>query len=214
MDPERRQRAKEESAERKESMLEQARRCFLELPFPEINLELIARRAGTKAGFASMYFDDLHHLALGFLREELDRWFTELESILCSDRLGRRTAKGVAQKIARDLASRELLLRLLAAMPGLLEFGLSPTEVFTLLSWHRDRLGAAGRSIERAFPHLGAGGGVAVLFELELQVAALLPLAAPRGALAVALGDPQHGWLRRELATDLGGWLAARLTAL
>lgn len=212
IDPARRQRAKEQSAERKTAILEQARHCLLELPYSEITLELIARRAGSKAGFASMYFTDLHHLAFGILREELDGWFGELDSVLDEAAVGRRAAGSIARRVVATLVSRELLLRLLTAMPAMLEVGLSPTEVFTLLCWHRDRLETAGRALERTFPALGPGGGVSALLELELQVAAVLPLSSARGALAAALADRQHAWLRRDLGTELERWLAARLT--
>ena len=213
IDPERRKRARQESERRRAEILVQARSCFLEQPFSEVTLEVVARRAGTKAGFASMYFVDREHLALGLLREELAGWFTALEAALGRPTGRRRSLPRLAAVVGRTLVGRPLLLRLLEAMPTLLEVGLPATEVFTLLSWQRDRLQAPGRVLERAVPALGPGGGVRVLVELQLQVAAVQLLATPRGSLAVALADPQLAWLRRDLEVELVAWLAGRLAA-
>jgi AcrR family transcriptional regulator len=202
IDRERRAAAKEAKEDRLERLRKEALRSFVKLPFVEVTLDAIGQRAGVKKGVGSMYFGSKEELFLLLLREQLDGWY---RAVL--DELGAHAARlsdaRLARLLARGLAERAVVCRLLALAPIVLEQNMEIMEAYRFQRWQRDRMVEVGREIERRSRGLRPGDGLRLLLRLQLMAAASYPFADPRGSLAVNLHDPDFADFRLDVAEEL-----------
>lgn len=198
----RRQRAKEAKAERMVDIRKEAVRSFVTLPFVEVTLDAIGRKAGVKKGVASMYFGSREELFLELLKSELGSWFDAVQNAVDSypARLANRR---LARVLADSLAERPVLCRFVALAPVALEQNTEIIEAFRLHRWQLERMNELGDALERTSSQLEEGGGVRLLHRLLLLVAGVQPYADPRGSLAVNLLDPDFEVLRLDLAEEI-----------
>jgi len=202
IDPRRRAAAKDAKQERQQRIRKEALRSFVKLPFVEVTLDAIGQRAGVKKGVGSMYFGSKEELFLVLLQEQLDGWY---ESVLrdLSAHPARVPEARLARLLARGLAGREVLCRLLALAPIVLEQNLEIMEAYRFQRWQRDRMVEVGRELERRSRGLDRGDGLRLLLRLQLMAAASYPFADPRGSLAVNLHDPDFADFRLDVADEL-----------
>ena len=211
IDRERRARAKEAKRRRMEDIREEAVRSFVRLPYVEITLDAVGRRAGVKKGVASMYFGTKEELFLELLREQLDAWYVELEHTLGEQRARLSDAR-LARLVSASLAERPVLSRFLSLAPVVLEQNMEIMAADRYHRWQRDRMSAVGEELEKRSRSLKKGQGLRLLHLVQLMAAAFHGYSDPRGSLAFNLHDPDFADLRIDLEQELGS-LIRRLLA-
>ena len=202
IDRKRRERAKEAKVERMADIRREAVRSFLKLPYVEVSLDAIGRRAGVKKGVASMYFGSREELFLELIRAELGAWFDAVETSLDAHP-ARLTDARLARILASSLGDRPVLCRFLALAPVALEQNMEIVESFRLHRWQLERMTEIGATLRRKSPALKDGGGVRLLHRVLLFAAGIQPYADPRGSLAVNLLDPDFEALQLDIATEV-----------
>ena len=210
IDPEKRDRAKQQRVERKARILEVARSIFSRLPYVEVTLDSIGQRANVDRGVASMYFRSKEELFLRVLREELADWYSALEAELGrTDRPLSRS--GLAKLLATSLAGRPELTRFLSLEAVVLEQNLDAMEVFHLQRWRRDRMAVIGAIVEQKVEGLGEEDAMRILHRVQLLTAAIRPAADPKGAASYEVGDPDFEVFRIDFETELKRFVVAML---
>ncbi len=198
----RRKRAKEAKAVRMVDIRREALRSFVKLPYVEVTLDAIGRRAGVKKGVASMYFGSREELFLELMRIELGEWFDAVQKSL-EAHPARLTPVKMARILATSLAERPVLCRFLALAPVAFEQNMDIIESFRLHRWQLERMTELGRALEKRSQALEDGQGVRLLHRVLLFVAGIQPYADPRGSLSVNLLDPDFDALRLDMATEI-----------
>lgn len=210
IDPEKRDRAKQQRVERKARILEVARSIFSRLPFVEVTLDSIGQRANVDRGVASMYFRGKEELFLRVLREELDDWYSALEAEI--DRTDDPLSQlDLAELLATSLAGRPELTRFLSLEAVVFEQNLDAMEVFHLQRWRRDRMESIGAILEKRVDGLGEGDAMRLLHRVQLLTAALRPAADPQGAASYEVGDPDFEIFAIDFETELKRFVVAML---
>jgi AcrR family transcriptional regulator len=169
-----------------------------------LSLNELARQAGMAKANVYLYFESREALLLALLSEEWTSWFEAFSREL----EGRRaeSVEGLAQRLARSLASRGLLCALTAALPSVLEQNLSEEAI---VAFKRETLALFGRiagALERKCPTLPAAAHAALLY---YAVQALYPSTHPSPAAARALEAPDLGFFRRDFAAELERFVLA-----
>jgi len=210
IDPEKRARAKSQRIEKKARILSEARTTFSKLPFVEVTLDSIGQRADVDRGVASMFFRSKEELYLRVLREELDDWYSALETEL--DRAeGGFSQSELAELLARSLSGRPELRRFLSFEAVVLEQNLDAMEAFRFQRWRRDRMVAVGEGFDRRVDGLEKGGGIRLLHRVQLLTSALQPAADPKGAATYEVGDPDFEVFKIDFEVELKRFVAAML---
>ena len=195
-------RAKKAKKGRMEDIREEGRNSFLKMPYVEITLDSIGRRAGVKNGIASMYFRSREELFLELLRDELDKWYFEIQEGL-SVQPARLSDQKLAGLLATTLAARTSLTRFLSLAPVALEQNMEIMEAYRYHRWQRDRMVEIGGELERRSECLGPGDGLRLLHRIQLMASGFQAYADPRGSLAVNLIDPDFEDFRISMEAEV-----------
>jgi AcrR family transcriptional regulator len=212
IDPERRERAKQQRIERKKRILDVARSTFSKLSYVEVTLDSIGHAADIDRGVASMYFRTKEELFLRLLRAELAEWYSALENEL--DRGDDCLSQSeLAELLAGSLSKRPELTRFLSFEAVVLEQNLDAMEVFRYQRWRRERMSAVGAIVDRTVDGLEEGMGIRLLHRAQLLTAALKPAADPKGAATYEVGDPDFAVFAIDFETEMKGILLAVIRA-
>jgi AcrR family transcriptional regulator len=210
IDRERRARAKEAKQERMNDIREEAARSFVKLPYVEITLDAVGRRAGVKKGVPSMYFGTKEELFLELLREQLEGWYAEVERRLGAQR-ARLTDARLARLVSSTLSDRPVLCRFLSLAPVVLEQNMEIMAADRFHRWQRDRMSAVGAELERRSRGMKQGQGLRLLHLVQLMTAAFHGYSDPRGSLAFNLHDPDFADFRIDLEQELAALIRSLL---
>lgn len=202
IDRERRARAKEAKQQRMNDIREEAVRSFVKLPYVEITLDALGRRAGVKKGVASMYFGTKEELFLELLTDELDAWYQELERALGAQR-ARVSDTRMARLVSTTLADRPVLCRFLSLAPVVLEQNMEIMAADRYQRWQRERMSTVGAELEQRSRGMKQGQGLRLLHLVQLMAAAFHGYSDPRGSLAFNLHDPDFADFRIDLEQEL-----------
>lgn len=202
----RRDRAKKAKKERMKAIRAEALSSFVRRPYAEITLDTVGRQAGVKKGIASMYFGSKEELFLLLVREQLESWYGELEAKLAA-RAARHSKRQLSRLIARTLAARSQLTRLLGLSSGVLESNMEIIEAYRFHLWQKERMVEVGRELERRCRGIGRGQGLRLLQLVQVWAGALDHLSNPRGTLAVNLHDPDFEELRVDMEEELAAFV-------
>jgi AcrR family transcriptional regulator len=202
IDRERRGRAKDAKRQRMKDIREEAVRSFVKLPYVEITLDALGRRAGVKKGVASMYFGTKEELFLELLRDELDAWYGELERKLGAQRARLSDAR-LARVVSTTLADRPALCRFLSLAPVVLEQNMEIMAADRFHRWQRDRMTTVGAELEKRSRGMKQGQGLRLLHLVQLMTAAFHGYSDPRGSLAFNLYDPDFADFRIDLEQEI-----------
>jgi AcrR family transcriptional regulator len=147
--------------ERHQAILDAAERLLLRAPDRIPNVADVADEAGLAKGTVYLYFPSKEELLLALHERNLDGFFTTLEALLA--RQPRVTLDDLVVLTFERIVRRPLLLPLAARCFALMTQSI-PASV---AEGYRERMAArlehAGRSLERLFPALAPGEGVAKL---------------------------------------------------
>lgn len=103
--------SREESACRREEIIDVAKALYQEVPFKEVNIKEIGSRLSFTRTAIYTYFDNKEEIYLALLEREYREWERDLQGILDSDEL---SGEAFALCVAASLAKRETLLKILA----------------------------------------------------------------------------------------------------
>jgi AcrR family transcriptional regulator len=159
----------EKKLERRATILEKARAWISAHAFSEIRLADMARELGLVKGTLYLYFPTKQDLFSSILKEEMEAWWA-------SFRESAATTPGA--DLARGLAGRELLVRLLSSLHMTIEPGLSPDGLRALKMWFLDFARRAAEDLERRYPAL-QGRGLTFLLEVYAFLVGASQLAFP-----------------------------------
>jgi AcrR family transcriptional regulator len=210
IDPERRARAKRQRVEKKARILTEARSTFSRLPYVEVTLDSIGQRADVDRGVASMFFRSKEELYLRVLREELDDWYSALDTELGGVDDGISQSE-VAELLARSLSERPELRRFLSFEALVLEQNVDAMAAFRFQRWRRDRMVAVAERLDRKVDGLAEGDGIRLLHRIQILTTALQPAAEPRGAATYEVGDPDFAVFDLDFEAELKRFVVAML---
>jgi AcrR family transcriptional regulator len=173
---------------RRQALLAAAARSFVHLPYSEVTLKAIGKRAGVPTGIAAVYFESKEELFLLALRSALEPWFEEITGELgASDEP--TEAGSLARRIAGDLARRERVVRLLGLLHTAAEQNIDVASAMAFSDWLRERADRLGEAMERRCPGLKPGDGVRFLLRLQFLIAGVPRMASVSSSFAAAFQE-------------------------
>lgn len=179
-----RARRPEQKEERRRAILDAARAHVDEVAWGDLTMAAIAGRLGLAKGTLYLYFRTKEALFIAILREELAAFFDALET-----RLAPCSPREVAAQVAREVAARPLLRRLLVLLHGVLEENVGLAEIRAFKRFLLERVTSAGARLEAATPGLAAGRGAELLLRLHALVIGSQAMADPAPVVRRALKD-------------------------
>lgn len=208
-----RARSKEAREERREEILSAGEALFARRPFAEIHMVEVAKTVGLAKGTLYLYFPTKESLFLALVERGLKEWFSAFADELDSMK-GRDPIAQVAAIVARTLAARESLTRLLGLLHAVLEQNLAPESAVAFKTTLRDEVLRAGARLERALPFLAPGEGALALLRLHALVVGLRQMADPSPVVREVLDRPDMAPLRIEFGPALEGAFRALLRGM
>lgn len=151
----------EDKQERHHAILDAAERLLLRSPERIANVAEVADEAGLAKGTVYLYFPSKEELLLAVHERNIDGFFRALIDRLAEDR-----ATAIADVLAlthRHMVEPPLFLPLAARCFGLLGQSVPPDAGLAFKGRMAERLQKAGAGLERHFPELRPGDGVALL---------------------------------------------------
>ena len=192
--------ALEDKEERRHALLDAAEALFLDQPQRVASVEEVARAAGVAKGTVYLYFPSKEEMLLALHERHTAHYFAALMRVLG----GRRA--GFDEIWA---ATRENLVRLPGYLPltsrcfGLMDRDI-PTEAAVAFKMRVGQaLAQAGAGIERHFPALGKGAGVALLQHSYGLIVGLWQLMHPNERLGTALERAGLAMFRRDYEREV-----------
>lgn len=193
--------ALEDKEERRHGLLDAAEALFLDQPHRVASVEEVARAAGVAKGTVYLYFPSKEQMLLALHERHTALYFAALMK-----RLEARRPAGFDEIWA---TTRESFVR----RPGCLAlssrcFGLMdrdiPTEAAVAFKMRVGQaLAQAGAGIERHFPALGKGAGVALLQHSYGLIVGLWQLMHPNERLGIALERAGLAMFRRDYEREV-----------
>lgn len=179
----------EDKQERHHAILDAAERLLLRAPDRVANVAEVADEAGLAKGTVYLYFPSKEELLLAVHERNIDAFFTALIARMQSDMPA--AIDDVLVLTHRYMVEPALFLPLAARCFGLMGQSVAPAAGQEFKRRMAIRLQAAGAGLERHFPELGAGGGVALLHYSYALIIGLWQMspAAQGGASACALAE-------------------------
>jgi len=177
----------EDKQERHHAILDAAERLLERSPERIANVAEVADEAGLAKGTVYLYFPSKEELLLAVHERNIDGFFRAL-----IDRLDSQVAVEVGDVLAlthRYMVEPPLFLPLAARCFGMMGQGVPPDVVLAFKGRMAERLQRAGAGLERHFPELGAGGGLALLRHSYALIIGLWQMsgAAPANAAVCSL---------------------------
>jgi AcrR family transcriptional regulator len=175
----------EDKQQRQRAILDAAETLLLRAPERVASVSEVADAAGLAKGTVYLYFPSKEELLLALHERNIDAFFRSLIARLESPQP--LTPRDVFL-LARDhIVAPPLFLPLAARCLGLMTQTMPSEAAQAFQARMTDRLLRAGAGLERHFPRLGPGGGVAVL---RHSYALIVGLWQMHGARAEALRSP------------------------
>ena len=196
--------------ERRSQLLQTALRMLEEHEdIHQLSLNELARRTGMAKSNVYRYFETREALLLALLWLEWSAWFEDLKQGYHPKGRAQTGWEALVDQIARTLARRPLLGRLMASLAGVLEQNLSEE---TVVAFKRDSLvffGEVAFFLEEKAPGLNPDRVSEFLHDACVIVAGLHPFAHPSPVVEEALKRPELRFFRRDYEADLVRMLRA-----
>jgi len=196
-----------DKSERRAAIVRAAQELLAHAPMGAFSVEELARRAGLAKGTVYLYFGTREEVLLAVHGDNALRLFDAVGAALESQRAG---ADSVVRATLRFLRANRGFLPLAATCRGMLENNVGEKAAIEFKLGLATRLAELGARIERVYPGLARGAGVALLMNSYSLMIGLWQLADPPACLRNALK-------RRDLRifrVDLEKQLAAALLGL
>lgn len=199
-----------EKEARRQGILAAAARLWASTPFTALSMAQVAREAGLAKGTLYLYFRTKEELFLALVEGELLAWFEDLDEVLGQGR-GDLAPGDLAHLLARSLASRPRLPRLLAILHTVLEQNIEHLTALRFKQFVATRTLRTGRLLERRFPGLQGGSGPQLLLQLHALALGFWQLADPAPAVKDLLDAPGLELFRVDFGESLNRTLLALL---
>ena len=199
--------------ERREAILAVALSTLETTPFPAITMTQVAQRAGLVKGTLYLYFATKEELFLEVFRDQLHRWFWDLEAGLETlPRKGRLEA--AARLITDTTVARSSFRHLLAVLHGTLEHNLPEGTALIFQREWLSRTTAMGALLERALTFLVEGQGAGLLFQVYALTIGLQAMAEPAAGVRKIQEGPDLALLRLDFPQAFLGGLRTLMIGL
>ncbi len=207
-----RARREEDKQERRRAILQAAERLAATVPFGEVKVADVARRARLAKGTVFLYFPTKEALFLALLQDGLGAWLDELDAAL--EARAAWTGEALAQALAASLAGREGLLRVLVLLETLLERNVTAEDIEGFKRWLLARLERTGARLEERLAGLPRGSGVRFLLLLNALVVGLWQMADHAPLTREVLERPGLQAFRLDFPRELQAAVTALLRGL
>lgn len=181
----------EDKQERHHAILDAAERLLMRSPERIANVAEVADEAGLAKGTVYLYFPGKEELLLAVHERNVDRFFRALIDRLADDAPAR--VEDVLALTHAHMVDRPLFLPLAARCFGAMGQSVPPEAGFAFKQRMAERLSRAGAGLERHFPELTPGDGVALLrrsYALIIGLWQMSAQSAGAGCPAALAGDP------------------------
>jgi len=174
----------EDKSERRAAIVRAAQELLARAPMGAFSVEELARRAGLAKGTVYLYFGTREEVLLAVHGDNALRLFDAVGGALESPRAG---ADGVARATLRFLRANPGFLPLAATCRGMLENNVGEQAAVEFKLGLASRLAELGARVERLYPGLARGAGVALLMNCYALMIGLWQLADSPACLRDAL---------------------------
>ena len=177
--------------ERHDAILDAAERLLLRSPDRVANVAEVADEAGLAKGTVYLYFPSKEELLLAVHERNLDAFFGALNTLL--DAAPQVTIDDLLAVTGEHIVGRPLFLPLAARCFALMAQSIPAAAAVAFRERMVARLERAGAGLERHFPRLGPGEGVAKLRHSFALTLGLWQMSAASGCTASAGSDAGPG---------------------
>lgn len=168
---------------RRTQLIEAATRLFADASFEAVTIARVAETAGVAKGTAYLYFATKETLFLELVRAELTQWLADLTLKLKRLR-STQPASAVPAAVARSLAERPVLRRLLVLLHTVIEPNIDEASARDFKRFLRDLLAEAGVAIADKIPGLSVAKAVTFVLQTHALVISITQLADPPPVIA------------------------------
>jgi AcrR family transcriptional regulator len=178
----------EDKEMRHSAILDAAQRLLAPAPDRVPNMADVADEAGLAKGTVYLYFPSKEELLLALHERNIDEFFRPL-----IERLEQRAPFGIDDMLAltrRHMIDPPLFLPLASRCFGLMAQSMPMASAVAFKQRMGERLQRAGSGLERHFPDLRAGDGVALLRHSYALILGLWQMSASAGGGVAACGAP------------------------
>lgn len=189
--------------ERHDAILAAAHRLLASDPFRLASMADVADESGLAKGTVYLYFPSKEELYLALHERNVDEFFQAV--IAHVETAAAVTIEEMLALIRRHLVEPPLFLPLAARCFGLMAHSVSPEAAAAFKERMAARLTRAGAGLERHFPQLAAGAGVALLRHSYALIIGLWQMSVGTCATATSASAPPvaGGAHERQYAQDL-----------
>jgi AcrR family transcriptional regulator len=172
----------EDKQERHHAILDAAERLLIRAPVRVANVAEVADEAGLAKGTVYLYFPSKDELLLGVHERHVDEFFRALVDLLGTNE---EVSLGAILALTRThMVERSTFLPLATRCFGLMQTEVPRDVAVAFKGRMAERLRAAGAGLERHFPELQPGDGVALLRHSYALIVGLWQMAANNADLA------------------------------
>ena len=195
----------EDKQERHHAILDAAERLLARAPVRVANVAEVADEAGLAKGTVYLYFPSKDELLLAVHERRVDEYFRALVELLRTTDL---VSLGAIMDLTRvHMVERSTFLPLATRCFGLMQAAVPRDVAVAFKGRMAERLVAAGDGLERHFPELRPGDGVALLRHSYALIVGLWQMAA--SAVELAAEVPVCGVDRQDYPRELDRALRA-----
>jgi len=205
-----RARKPEEKEVRRRAILQAARELAREAGPIALGLNELGRRSGVSKPNIYRYFESREEILLRLYAAELTELVASLEA-----RLGAGLdIPAVAAIVAREHLSRPLLCQLAGMAASILEHNMSADTIAAVKTEMLTLYPRAVAALRRALPWLSEADALFSLQAIELQLAALWPVANPSRAAREVLSRPEFAVMCADAGRDYPRFIEVLLAGL
>jgi AcrR family transcriptional regulator len=183
-----RARSLEDKDIRRSQLIAAAAGLFAQADFDAVTIAQVAARAGVAKGTAYLYFKNKETLFLELLQAELSGWASELFQSLAQLQSD-QPVNAVPMVIARSLAQKPVLCRLLVLLHSVIEPHIDEASALAFKVFLRDLLAQASTSIAEKIPGLRRADASTLMLQTHALVISVTQLASPPPVIARVLAQ-------------------------
>src|SRR5678816_1122949 len=139
-----RARSVEHKEERRNAILDVARQLAETMPYAEVTMDAVARRAGLGKSTLYGYFDTKDKLFIAVADVEFAKWFADVSAKV----VGVTDFKEMSSLICSTILERKLLMGLRAVLHPVIEHGIDRETAIRFKTLFLERTTATGRTLE------------------------------------------------------------------
>ncbi|MGA9520463.1 MAG: TetR family transcriptional regulator [Myxococcaceae bacterium] len=208
-----RARKPEQKELRRRAILVAARKLARESGPIELSLNELGRRSGVSKPNIYRYFESREHILFQLYLDEMTEMVEAIESRL-QEEPAPLEVTAVARVLAEEHLRRPLLCQLAGMASAILEHNMSADAIAAVKVGFAELLPRAIVALRRALPWLSEEDAFMVVQSMELQLAALWPMANPSKAAREVLARPEFSRMCTDANRDFPRFIEVILEGL